>query len=48
MQKGIAVPLDYSKLAGISSDEEEGINSAVTESRTSDPVLEDTTSMYMA
>lgn len=41
------MPLDYRKLAGISSNEEE-TNSAVAKTQTSDSFLEDTVSAYMA
>lgn len=41
------MPLDYQKLVGISSDKEEGTNSTVIESQTSNSFLEDTASAYM-
>lgn len=41
------MPLDYQKLAGIPSNEEEGPNSAMAESQTSYSFLENTASVYM-
>lgn len=42
------VPLDYWKMARISSNEEEGINSVIAEIQTSDSFLEDSASAHMA
>lgn len=47
IQKGVIIPLDYRKLAGISSGEEEDTISAIIESQTSYSLLEDTTLAYV-
>lgn len=47
IQTGIAVPLDYLKLAEISYDVEEETNSAIANFQTSDSFLEDIASTYM-
>lgn len=48
LQKGVPVPLDYRKIVGISSNEEEVINSTVAKSQTFDLFLEGSASVHMA
>lgn len=47
VQKGVALPLDYMKLDGILSDEEENKNLSIAKSQTSDSFLEYTALAYM-